>query len=52
MSSESHHRLPLLAMVYSETTSLTVLILRVSVEGPLSSKAAFGMLKLLFPRWR
>jgi len=33
-----------LAMVYSETTSLTVLILRVSVEGPLSSEAAFGVL--------
>ncbi len=41
-----------LAGVYSETTSLTVLILRVSVEKPLSSKAAFGIFGLLFPQWR
>jgi hypothetical protein len=26
--------------------------LRVSVEGPLSSEAAFSMLKLVFPQWR
>jgi hypothetical protein len=36
--------LSVLATVYLGTTSLTVLILRVSVEGPLSSEAAFGML--------
>jgi len=41
-----------LAAVYSKTTTLTVSILRVSVEGPLSSEAAFSVLKLLFPQWR
>ena len=48
----SYPQIALLAAVYSETTSLTVLFLRVSVEGLLSSAVAFSMLKLFFPRWR
>jgi hypothetical protein len=52
MSFEASPPILLLATVYFQTTSLTVLNLRVSVEGPLRSKAAFKMLKLLFPQWR
>jgi hypothetical protein len=52
MSFEALDQNFVLMMVYYETTSLTVPILRVSVEGPLSSKAALGMLKVLFPQWR
>jgi hypothetical protein len=41
-----------LAMVYLGTTSLTVPTLRVSVEGPLSSKSDVRLAKQLFPQWR
>jgi hypothetical protein len=52
MSFESRQLSLLLARVYSAITSLTLSNLRVSVEGPLSTEAAFGMLQQLYPQWR
>ena len=52
MSSDGPRQIVPLAAVYLWPTSLTVLFLRVSVEGPPSSAVAFSMLKLFFPQWR